>query len=208
MNIKIKSLPLGILGTNCYIIHNDHEALIFDPGGDEDQLIKFLNDNKLNPIAILLTHAHFDHIGAVEPIRNEYGIKVYMHSLEKDWLTNPDLNGSSRYPFGPISTKNPPDSLVGEGTFIIGDFTFDIYHTPGHSPGSVSYYFANEDILIAGDTLFQSSIGRTDLPFGNHDQLISSIKNKIFSLPNHTNVYPGHGPSTTIEFEKQYNPFL
>ncbi|MGM8214111.1 MBL fold metallo-hydrolase [Bacillaceae bacterium W0354] len=208
MNNNIHSLSLGLLGTNCYILEKEKQALIIDPGGDYDDLKEYLNNNQLNPIAILLTHAHFDHIGAVEQLRTEYRIEVYMHEQEKEWLINPELNGSSRFMVGQISAEKMPEHIIDEGPLNIGPFEFNVLHTPGHSPGSLSFYFPKDALIIAGDTLFERSIGRTDLPFGNHEQLILSIKKKLFTLPQETKVYPGHGPATTIEAERRFNPFL
>ncbi|WP_175615348.1 MBL fold metallo-hydrolase [Piscibacillus halophilus] len=206
MNIKV--FELGILGTNCYILEQGQKALIIDPGGGHDLLIDYFTEQSITPVAIVLTHAHFDHIGAVENIRNQYNIPVYIHPVEKDWLTDPDQNGSTLFGVGKIYSSKPAEYHLDEGPKSIDDFTFEVLHTPGHSPGSVSLSFKEDHILIAGDTLFQGSIGRTDLPFGNHDQLIENIQNKILTLPEVTMVYPGHGPSTTVRREKKYNPFL
>ncbi|MDQ0156396.1 MBL fold metallo-hydrolase [Robertmurraya andreesenii] len=203
-----EQIPLGPLQTNCYIIANkEKKCLIFDPGEEGSKLIRHLEQRKLTPLAILLTHAHFDHIGAVDDIRNRYHIPVYLHEQEKGWLMDPALNGSQFFMMGPIKV-NPADHVInGEGKMEVGDFSFEVFATPGHSPGSVSYYF-EDGFVVSGDALFQGSIGRTDLPGGNHEVLIKSIHEKLLVLPEETQVLPGHGPTTTIESEMDSNPFL
>lgn len=205
--MQIHTLPLGPLGTNCYIVHNQSEALIFDPGGDSHTLINFLTENSLNPISILLTHGHFDHIGAVQDFRTYYNIPVYIHESEADWLTDGNLNGSLYFQMGEISCK-PADHFLKEGTQQIGDFTFEVRHVPGHSPGGLAFIFHEDKLVIGGDSLFYQGIGRTDLPGGNQDVLLNSIHTKLFTIENSYTVYPGHGPKTTIENEKYNNPFL
>lgn len=202
-------LPLGTLKTNCYVLSNsENECIIFDPGAEGDRLVEWLNANELSPLAILLTHAHFDHIGAVDDVRNAFNIPVYLHAEEKDWLTNPTLNGSEFFRMG-IVHANPADRiLTNEEEIKIGNFHFKLFHTPGHSPGSVSYYYEQGRAIFSGDVLFRGSIGRTDLPKGNHDQLIASIHRHLLPLPEETIVLPGHGPATSIVEEIESNPFL
>jgi glyoxylase-like metal-dependent hydrolase (beta-lactamase superfamily II) len=195
--------------TNCYIFENpEGTCLIFDPGSEGKKLISWLNENKLKPIAILLTHAHFDHIGAVDEVREFFNIPVYLHKNEKNWLADPMLNGSYHFTKGHTHVKPADYLLTGEEKMKLEPFEFTIYETPGHSPGSVSYYFENEGVVVAGDALFKGSIGRTDLVEGNHSQLLKSIHDKLLTLPEETIVMPGHGPTTTIEEEMESNPFL
>lgn len=205
--MKIKGLSLGPLGTNCYIVYKDNKALIFDPGGDAQLIDQFLTSNNLTPIAILLTHAHFDHIGAVDDVRKKYNIDVYLHENEFDWLENPELNRSIHMGDEFIVKTNKPDQKVEVGQLEIGPFTCEVIHTPGHSPGSVTYIFHDDQFIVSGDVLFHQGIGRTDLPEGSLDELAHSILNKLYILPDRYDVYPGHGIQTTIGDEKRHNPF-
>lgn len=208
--LNIRTFPLGPLQTNCFLVSNqEKECLIFDPGEQGDQLIKEIRRLKLKPLAILLTHAHFDHIGAVDVVRDAFKIPVYIHKSEKNWLMDSTKNGSARYRELTLVEGKPADFLIEEeGPLDIGSFSCRIFHTSGHSPGSITYWFKEDGFAIVGDTLFQGSIGRTDLPYANHKDLISSIHNKLLTLPEHTICYPGHGNPTTPEEEMDSNPFL
>ncbi|MBR7554208.1 MBL fold metallo-hydrolase [Allobacillus sp. GCM10007491] len=206
MNIQI--FQLGLLGTNCYLLEKDGEALVIDPGGDPEIVLNTIEENNLKLQAILLTHAHFDHIGGVESLREETNAPVYIHEEESSWLTDPSLNGSEFFQVGTISTSQPADYSIKPGQHKIGNFSFEAFHTPGHSPGSVSFWFKDDAVIFAGDTLFSQGIGRTDLPFGDHATLIQSITEHILSLPENTTVYPGHGPATQVGEEKRTNSFL
>lgn len=205
--VEVIKMPLGPLGTNCYIVHNNKNALIFDPGGDEDKIIHYLEDKNIIPQAILLTHAHFDHIGGVETLRKHYNIEVYLHEKESSWLAEPSLNGSSLFMGDKIVTQDP-DKRIVPGKMTIGEFNFDVLYTPGHSPGSTSFVFEDEGFVISGDVLFKQGIGRTDLPGGDYKQLESSIRYQLYKLSDTYLVYPGHGGTTTIREEKNQNPFV
>ncbi|MBE4907959.1 MBL fold metallo-hydrolase [Bacillus luteolus] len=207
--MKWQRVPLGPLSTNAYILSNQQkECVIFDPGGDDQKLISTLNRQGLKPVAILLTHAHFDHIGAVDEVRNQYGIKVYIHESEKKWLGDSSLNGSRFFMGNEVRINDADVHLKEEGKLTVGSFTFELFHTPGHSPGSVSFYHEEAEVVFSGDALFAGSIGRTDLPGGNSELLLSSIHKKLLSLPEETIVLSGHGPETTIQAEMDDNPFL
>lgn len=202
-------LVVGPLQENTYVIWNDkQEGLIIDPGSEGKRIIEFIQEKNIQPAAILLTHAHFDHIGAVDAVRDQFHIPVYIHKNEEDWLEDPNKNGSARFPLGIITARNAEHIIHEEQTLQIGSFQFQIFETPGHSPGSISIYFQKENVVFSGDALFQGSIGRTDLPFGNYQQLMQSIHDKLLVLPEETIVCSGHGPETTIQAEMNSNPFL
>lgn len=209
MVMNLWTAPLGALETNCYLLFTDEgQGIVIDPGMQPQALLEQIED--LEIVAILLTHAHFDHIGGLEEVRQATGAPVYIHDLEAAWLEDPALNGSARWPMvtPPISCRPRDKSLADGETLYLAGFSIEVLHTPGHSPGSVSFYLPEEKILLAGDTLFAGSIGRTDLPGGDYATLMQVIKKRLFTLPDDTQVYPGHGPKTTIRDEKQYNPFV
>lgn len=202
----IKTFSLGPLGTNCYIISKEHNCLIVDPGGDPEIIEQYIKDHDLTPQAILLTHAHFDHIGAVDEIRKKYEIEVYLHENEQHWLEDATLNRSAFFLNGGFTTTKP-EKILTAGKLIIDSFSCEVVHTPGHSPGSVSFIFKDQKFAVSGDVLFNRGIGRTDLPEGSIDQLANSIVTHLYTLPDDMVVYPGHGPSTVIGDEKRNNPF-
>ncbi|AZK46186.1 MBL fold metallo-hydrolase [Paenibacillus lentus] len=206
--LNIETFSLGPLQTNAYLIRGEDEgkAIVIDPGMNPAPLIRRIEGLEIE--AILLTHAHFDHIGGVEEIRRLKKCPVYLHSLESDWLTTPALNGSLRWAeVSPPIQSGPAEYELAEGQKLklIGH-EFTVFHTPGHSPGSVSFLCGNH--LFSGDVLFRMSVGRTDLPGGREADLFNSIRGKLFTLSDEVIVYPGHGPKTTIGFEKANNPYV
>ncbi|MHA6250975.1 MBL fold metallo-hydrolase [Oceanobacillus sp. CAU 1775] len=205
--MKVEQKSVGFIGTNCYILSIGEQTLVLDPGGDPEQIINYLENNALKPQAILLTHAHFDHIGGLEALRATYQLDTYIHEQEQEWLGDPSLNGSHKLVGNEIVT-NPAEKTFEIGELTIGDFTFDVIHTPGHSPGSVSFVFHQSKEIFGGDVLFRQGIGRTDLRGGDYSILEHSIKEKLYTLDDDYTVYPGHGPRTTIGFEKINNPFI
>ena len=208
--LKINTYSLGPIQTNCYIVQDEKgNCLIIDPGEESGRIIRKITSQELTPIAILLTHAHFDHIGAVDSIRDRFGIPVYIHEEEREWLSNPKLNGSAKYPGLPNVCNRQADHLITqEGMMEVGPFSFEVRHTPGHSPGSVSFIFEEDRFAVVGDTLFKRSVGRTDLPGGNTGILLDSIHTKLLTLDDDFIIYPGHDSSTTPGDEKDSNPFL
>ncbi|MGE5703774.1 MAG: MBL fold metallo-hydrolase [Clostridia bacterium] len=182
------------------------ESIVIDPGMEPDVLLAALSNEKV--VAILLTHAHLDHIGGLNDVRKLTGAPVYIHPLEQDWLTDPNLNGSARWShITPLIVCERAEHELADGQKLeVAGFAIDVLHTPGHSPGSCSFVIGQH--CFGGDVLFAQSIGRTDLPGGNYETLMESIQDKLFELDDTTIVYPGHGPKTTIEREKMYNPFV
>lgn len=206
--LNIETFSLGPLQTNAYLIRGEDEgkAIIIDPGMNPAPLIRRIEGLEIE--AILLTHAHFDHIGGVDEIRRLKKCPVYLHRIESDWLTTPALNGSLRWAeVSPPIQSDPAEYELDEGQKLklIGH-EFTVYHTPGHSPGSVSFLCGND--LFSGDVLFRMSVGRTDLPGGREADLYNSIRGKLYRLSDEVIVYPGHGPKTTIGFEKANNPYV
>ncbi len=210
MTMEWKQMAVGPVQANAGFLWNEqNEALIIDPGAEGGRIKRKVEKLELKPIAILLTHAHFDHIGAVDLIRETYQIPVYLHIYEEKWLSDASLNGSKLFPVVDNIEGKPADHLIeSEGEMTIGPFQFEVFETPGHSPGSVSFYFKDVNLVFSGDALFAGSVGRTDLPGGNQKQLLNSIHNRLLVLPEETIVASGHGPSTTIEVEMVENPFL
>ena len=158
---EIKKLPVGMAQSNCYILSNGTNALIVDPGDQAQLIINTINDLNVKPHAILLTHTHYDHIGAVEAMREKYQVPLYVSPKEKDWLTDPNKNLSSLVG-NPMRLKEAENYFNPTEELQIADFSFKIVPTPGHSPGSVSFIFEEEEVVISGDALFAGSIGRTD----------------------------------------------
>src|SRR5690625_442683 len=208
--MNVKTLSLGQLGTNCYVISNGEEVLIVDPAAEPEVIFGAVEEINLPVAGILLTHAHYDHIGALDEVQQKYDTDVYMASEEKEWIGDPDLNMSfKRGSMGIEPIESDIDAVIlQEGEYSIGSFNFEIFHTPGHSPGSLSFYFKEEQSIFSGDVLFNGGVGRTDLLEGSFDVLMKSIKNKLFQLDDKTTVYPGHGNATSIGKEKQTNPYI
>ncbi len=205
--MQISSLALGLVKTNTYFIENEKSVILVDPASDYDLIKKKLNQINKPLKAILLTHAHFDHIGALDDVVAKYQVPIYMHRLEFDFLTDTYKNGSEKfkqYGLEPITSNVSPNQL-DEGSVEIEGFQFNVLHTPGHSPGSLSFVF--DEFAVVGDTLFKQGIGRTDLYKGDYETLVASILDKIFELDEDLPLFPGHGPYTTIK-DEQVNPYL
>ncbi len=202
MDFDIRTLTVGPLMTNCYVIVSEGEAIVVDPGWDARRIVEELSGLKV--VKIVATHAHFDHVGAVEELRERTGAEFVMHRADVPLL---ELVEEQARHFG-LSVKRPrPDGFVEEGDELkVGDTTFKVLHTPGHSPGSICLHQGL--VLLSGDTLFNGSVGRTDFIGGSFEELERSIRTKIYTLDEKTLVYPGHGPITTVGIEKRFNPFV
>ncbi|MGW7848612.1 MBL fold metallo-hydrolase [Staphylococcus xylosus] len=205
--MKISSLSLGLVETNVYFIENDTSVILVDPANDSDLIIKKLNQINKKLVAVLLTHGHFDHIGALDDIIEKYNVPVFMHKSEFDFLTNVTKNGSEKFKqYGlPNVISNAKPQPLEEGDANVEGFHFNVLHTPGHSPGSLTFIF--NEFAVVGDTLFKQGIGRTDLYKGDHETLVNSILDKLFELDDDLPLFPGHGPYTTVE-DEQMNPYL
>lgn len=206
--MKIEHYVVGVVGTNCYFAINEQtkECIIIDPGDEAARLAEKIQAGGYTPAAILLTHAHFDHIMGVDALAGQYGIPVYVHADDADMLQQPEVNCGAM-----IGTRASAkaDKQVHDGdTVNLAGMEIQVLHTPGHTPGGVCYYFPQEGVVFSGDTLFCESVGRTDLPGGSMSQLVRSVREKLFKLPDLTIVYPGHGEPTKIGTEKQYNSFI
>jgi len=198
--MNINNLVVGPIEVNCYVLTVDDKLYIIDPGGSSEKIISKVRSMNKQVECILLTHGHIDHISAVKAVSEAFdNIPVYLHSDDLSLYLSRDNSLPPIYP-ALIDPVKPINSL--------SETDFKIIHTPGHSKGSVCFYFEKDGVLFSGDTLFCESIGRSDLPGGDHATLINSIKNEIMVLDSNTIVYPGHGPKTTINNEKKYNPFL
>ena len=202
-------LPVGMLQCNCSIFGDEasQEALVIDPGDDIDAVLRLLEKHGLRVKAIVITHAHIDHIGGAHKLRAATGAPVYMN--ENDRMLSDRLDVQAAW-LGMETPENPGiDTPAHEGDVLaIGGTQFHVLETPGHTQGSISLWIPGENKLVAGDTLFRDSIGRTDLPGGNSKQIIVSIREKLLPLAEETVVIPGHGGNTTIGREKRFNPFL
>lgn len=208
MNFEIQSMVLGPVGTNCYLLINKStkETLIFDPGDDGERIAAYMDREGLKPVAVLLTHGHFDHVMGVPALVKAYGLPVYAHTQEQDVLSQPALNAGSMIG---VSISLKADVLVEDNQEIeLAGIKLQVIFTPGHTKGGICYYIPELKTLICGDTLFEGSVGRTDLPTGSMGTLVRSIKEKLFVLDDETTVLPGHGPATEIGWEKQHNPFI
>lgn len=205
--LTIQRIPVGMGQANCYIIANEKEALIIDPGAEAGTIKKAIDHLDVTPVAILLTHTHYDHIGAVDETREMFDVPVYVAPEEDAWLSDPSKNLSQM--IGTPFSVEPADHLFNpDETLEIGSFTFKVLATPGHSPGGVSFVFDEDQIVISGDALFAGGIGRSDLPGSNGQQLLNGIREKLFTLPGDYKVYSGHGLETTIQNEIDTNPFF
>ncbi len=203
MGYILETVAVGPIGVNCYILgcERTHEAVIIDPGADDEKIKRRLSKKGLSAGYIINTHGHADHIGA----NGKFGLPVMIHGLDAPFLSDPEMNFSAM--MGMAISLPPPERLLEDGDKLdVGDLLLEIIHTPGHTPGSISVKC--EDMVFTGDALFNEAVGRTDFPYGSEEDLLKSIREKLLPLPDSTKVYPGHGAATTIGYEREHNPFL
>lgn len=206
--LNVVEVVVGFISTNCYIVYKDGcpDCFIVDPGDNPEKILAIVKSKGLEVKAILLTHGHFDHIGAVANICRETGAKLYAYEAEQELLRDANLNNPIGY-----SAKDSMEADVycQDGQKMkLADVELKVIATPGHTGGSVCYYIEDGGILFSGDTLFYEAVGRTDFPTSNPASIINSIREKLFTLPDSVIVLPGHGPSTSIEYEKENNPYV
>ena len=212
--IRIKHYVVGPVQTNCYMVINDEtkECFVIDPGASAKQLAEKIKQDELIPVAVLLTHGHFDHAGAAEEFAKIFDIKIYAHEAEKDTLQ--DANKNVSWMVGASESYSADIYLKDEQEFELAGLLLRVLHTPGHTEGGCCYYIPEEALVFTGDTLFAQSVGRTDFPGGSMSQIVRSIQEKLMPLnkagdiENDIMVYPGHNESTTIETERMNNPYL
>ena len=205
--MKIIQMEVGSLGTNCYIAYceNTKKAVIIDPGGDAAKILAAVAREGLLVEAIINTHGHADHVLANVKVQDATGAPLWIHSADADMLGSGSRNLSAF--LGGATSCGKADRLLSDGEILpVGDFSLTVLHTPGHTPGGIS--LLTDKTVFVGDTLFAESIGRTDFPGGSYSQLINSIKTKLMTLDDEVKAYPGHGPATTIGWERRQNPFI
>lgn len=205
--MKIIQMEVGSLGTNCYIVYceNSKKAVVIDPGGDAAKILAAIEREHLLVEAIINTHGHADHVLANVKLQESTGAPLWIHSADADMLGSGTRNLSAF--LGGATSCGKADRLLAEGDILpVGDFSLTVLHTPGHTPGGIS--LLTDKTVFVGDTLFEESIGRSDFPGGSYSQLINSIKAKLMVLADEVKVYPGHGPATTIGWERRQNSFI
>lgn len=206
--MKVEKFVTGIISTNCYLVINEDtkQAVVIDPAACPSYLMSHIKSEGLKIEALLLTHGHFDHIMGIDGFLSEFDVPVYVHEEDADAMEDPVLNQSSTYTSG--YTFGKARYLRDRQTLELAGYTFQVIHTPGHTKGGCCYYVASEGVLFSGDTLFQNSVGRTDFVNSSTSDLVHSVREKLFLLPDDTMVYPGHMGETKIGHEKKYNPYV
>lgn len=205
--MHITVLLVGPVQTNCYIASAEGKTscVVIDPGEEPEKIADYMSRNGMKCQAILLTHGHFDHITGVDRLVSLTGAPVYAGERERELMMNAGQNGSRMAGYE-LSVE--PDILLKDGqTLCLAGMEFEVIFTPGHTVGSCCFYEKSEAVLFSGDTIFMESVGRTDFPTGSSRELIASVREKVLVLPENVKIYPGHGPETTVGYEKQYNPY-
>jgi hydroxyacylglutathione hydrolase len=206
--MDVRMFTVGPVAENCYLLRRDDSdrAVIVDPGDEAERILRPVQELGLTVEAILITHCHFDHIGAVAPVARETGAPVYCPQIEVPVLA--DIMSWVPGPFGPFESYEADETVAGGETLELAGLELDVIFTPGHSPGHVTYSVRDEDAIFSGDVLFQGSVGRVDLPGGDWETLLESIRTLVDAHPPETAVYPGHMGTTTLGAERASNPFL
>ncbi|MDO5713194.1 MAG: MBL fold metallo-hydrolase [Tissierellia bacterium] len=205
MGLKVIRMPLGSYQTNCYILHDEKgHGIIIDPGAEGTKIFNALEEYQIEPESVILTHSHGDHVGALGEVLEKYNIPVYIHKDEEPFLKNARLNLTGAMGVN-LEVPSKLKLLEDNDEIEFHGHTIKVIHTPGHTPGGISLYV--DQLLFSGDTLFYGSIGRTDFPGGDYNQIIESIV-KLVKLPDDVIVLSGHGPETNVKFERENNPFL
>lgn len=205
--MKLHTLVVGPLEENCYIIYDDasKEAFIIDPGADAEQIVAAIDAEGLQPQLIVNTHGHWDHVGAVTALKEKYGIPFYLHAADEEWLREPlcRLLGNG------VSSELTVDHYLNDGAVLtLAGEPLRVIHTPGHTKGGCVLWLEGANVAFTGDTLFKGTIGRTDFPGGSYDDILTSVQKKLAPLPDECVVYPGHGPKSTMEWERKHNPYM
>jgi len=203
----VEKLEVGPIMANCFIAgcEKTEKCAIIDPGDEDKRVLAAVAKYGLEVAVIINTHGHFDHVGANAPVKKATGAPLMIHALDEPWLSFV-AESASRWGLSGEDSPRPDRLIAHDDTIAVGNLIFTVIHTPGHTPGGVSLLCGNH--LFVGDTLFRGSIGRTDLPKGDHDTLLASIRDRLYVLPDEVMVYTGHGPETTIGREKRSNPFV
>lgn len=208
-NLNLRGIVLGPVMTNCYFLQNKEtgETIVVDPAAEADHICRTMDKIEGRPVGILLTHGHYDHIMAVNELKEKWQVPVYAARAEEKMLGDASINLSASWEGTGYSVK--ADCLLEDGeVFELAGFSVKMYLTPGHTEGSCCYYLEEEEVLMSGDTIFCENCGRCDLPGGNFAHMQESLRKMILHLPKEVRIYPGHGEETTIHHEQSYNPYL
>lgn len=205
----LETIVVGALGVNCILIgcKETRQAVVVDPGDEAERILDAVDGHKLDLIAIINTHGHFDHVGANKQLKQTLNVPIYIHPADAALLERVAVT-ANMYGLSGENSPQPDQNLEHGQTIKVGNLSMQVIHTPGHTPGCCCLYLEQEQLLISGDTLFADGVGRTDLPGGSTVQLVDSIKTRLFTLPDGVQVYPGHGPATSIGHEKKHNPYV
>jgi glyoxylase-like metal-dependent hydrolase (beta-lactamase superfamily II) len=204
-----EEIAVGPLSVNCFVLgcESSHDGIVVDPGGDVELIEQAVRKHRLKISSIINTHGHFDHVGGNRRAVESFGARLLIHQADA-YLLGKISEVAGMYGMAGENSPEPDKFLYDDMEMTIGDYVLKVLHTPGHTLGGCCFYIKKENMIITGDTLFADSIGRTDFPGGSHEQLLDSIRTKLFNLPEDVTAYPGHGPKTTIGHEKNCNPYF